>query len=121
MNNFYTLKEAIQHIQMPVSLSDETRNTMQKSVDFLQRFMDQATAPVYGVNTGFGSLQNVVVSNEQLSQLQENLLITHAAGVGEPLKPQLVANMLWLKLINMSKGHSAVRPIIFERLVLDMF
>lgn len=116
MNNFYTLKEAIQHIQMPVSLSEETRNTMQKSVDFLQRFMDQATAPVYGVNTGFGSLQNVVVSNEQLSQLQENLLITHAAGVGEPLKPQLVANMLWLKLINMSKGHSAVRPIIFERL-----
>ena len=116
MNNFYTLKEAIQHIQMPVSLSEETRNTMQKSVDFLQRFMDQATAPVYGVNTGFGSLQNVVISNEQLSQLQENLLITHAAGVGEPLKPQLVANMLWLKLINMSKGHSAVRPIIFERL-----
>ena len=116
MNKFYTLSEAVQHIQLPVSLSDETKNTMQNSVDFLQRFMDQATAPVYGVNTGFGSLQNVVVSNEQLSQLQENLLITHAAGVGEPLKVNLVATMMWLKLVNMSKGHSAVRPVIFERL-----
>jgi histidine ammonia-lyase len=116
MNKSYTLQEAVELIAKPVSLGSETRATMQKSVDFLKRYMDQATAPVYGVNTGFGSLQNVVVSNEQLSQLQENLLITHAAGVGEALKPQLVANMMWLKLVNMSKGHSAVRPIIFERL-----
>jgi histidine ammonia-lyase len=116
MNKSYTLQEAVELIAKPVSLSNETRATMQKSVDFLKRYMDQATAPVYGVNTGFGSLQNVVVSNEQLSELQENLLITHAAGVGEALKPQLVANMMWLKLVNMSKGHSAVRPIIFERL-----
>jgi histidine ammonia-lyase len=116
MNNHYTLSEAIQNIGKNVELTDSVRKTMQNSVDFLQRYMDNATAPVYGVNTGFGSLQNVVVSNEQLSELQENLLITHAAGVGEPLKDGLVRNMLWLKLLNMSKGHSAVRPIIFERL-----
>ena len=116
MNNHYTLSEAIQNIGKNVELTDSVRKTMQNSVDFLQRYMDNATAPVYGVNTGFGSLQNVVVSNEQLSELQENLLTTHAAGVGEPLKDGLVRNMLWLKLLNMSKGHSAVRPIIFERL-----
>ncbi len=116
MNDFYTLSQAIDLLQNRVELTENVRQKMQKSVDFLQRYMEQAKAPVYGVNTGFGSLQNVVVSNEQLSQLQENLLITHAAGVGEPLPNELVANMMWLKLLNMSKGHSAVRPIIFERL-----
>ena len=67
MNNHYTLSEAIQNIGKNVELTDSVRKTMQNSVDFLQRYMDNATAPVYGVNTGFGSLQNVVVSNEQLS------------------------------------------------------
>lgn len=105
MDNHFSLSEAIQNIGQNVELTDQVRKTMQNSVDFLQRYMDNAVAPVYGVNTGFGSLQNVVVSNQQLSELQENLLITHAAGVGEPLKEELVMNMLWLKLLNMSKGH----------------
>jgi len=116
MNDFYTLSEAVNLLQNRVELTENVKLKMQKSVDFLHRYMEQAKAPVYGVNTGFGSLQNVVVSNEQLSQLQENLLITHAAGVGESLSNDLVAKMLWLKLLNMSKGHSAVRPVIFERL-----
>ncbi len=116
MNDFYSLSEAVNLLQNRVELTENVKLKMQKSVDFLHRYMEQAKAPVYGVNTGFGSLQNVVVSNEQLSQLQENLLITHAAGVGESLSNDLVAKMLWLKLLNMSKGHSAVRPVIFERL-----
>ncbi|MEI8101378.1 MAG: aromatic amino acid ammonia-lyase, partial [Bacteroidota bacterium] len=116
MKSFYTLQEAIEALQQPVELSVEVRERMDRSVAFLQSYLDKATSPVYGVNTGFGSLQNVEISREDLSALQENLLITHAAGVGKPLSFELVRNMLWLKMLNMSKGYSAIRPEIFEKL-----
>lgn len=116
MKSFYTLQEAIEALQQPVELSLEVRERMDRSVAFLQSYLDKATSPVYGVNTGFGSLQNVEISREDLSALQENLLITHAAGVGNPLNMHLVRAMLWLKMLNMSKGYSAIRPEIFERL-----
>jgi len=116
MKSFYTLQEAIEALQQPVELSMEVRERMDRSVAFLESYLDKATSPVYGVNTGFGSLQNVEISREDLSALQENLLITHAAGVGKPLSFELVRNMLWLKMLNMSKGYSAIRPEIFEKL-----
>jgi histidine ammonia-lyase len=89
---------------------------MQASVDFLKRYLEAAEVPVYGVNTGFGSLQNVRVPDGQLSELQRNLLITHAAGTGEVLSRDLRRLMIYLKLQNMSQGYSALRPIVFERL-----
>ena len=104
MKQFYTLQEAIEALELPVELTPEVRERMDRSVAFLQSYLDNATSPVYGVNTGFGSLQNVEISREDLSALQENLLITHAAGVGNPLNMQLVRTMLWLKMLNMSKG-----------------
>jgi histidine ammonia-lyase len=116
MNSHYTLGEAISAIQKPVELNSQTRKIMQDSVDFLHEFLEKSDRPIYGVNTGFGSLQNIEISSTELSKLQENLLITHAAGVGSPLSDELVLTMMWLKLLNMSKGHSAVRPEVFERL-----
>lgn len=116
MNPHYTLGEAISAIQKPVELNPQTRKVMQDSVNFLQKYLAESDKPIYGVNTGFGSLQNIEISPSELSKLQENLLITHAAGVGEPLNDELVLTMMWLKLLNMSKGHSAVRPEVFERL-----
>lgn len=116
MKSHYNLKEALAAINQIVELSSEVRSTMQKSVDFLNKYLSEASAPVYGVNTGFGSLQNVVIDSNQLSELQRNLLITHAAGTGDYLKTSIVKKMLWLKLYNMSKGHSGIRPLIFERL-----
>jgi histidine ammonia-lyase len=104
MKQFYTLQEAIEALELPVELTPEVRERMDRSVAFLQSYLDNATSPVYGVNTGFGSLQNVEISREDLSALQENLLITHAAGVGNPLNMHLVRTMLWLKMLNMSKG-----------------
>ncbi len=116
MKQFYTLEEALVAVRNPVELTEELRAQMNRSVDFLKRFLEEATAPVYGVNTGFGSLQNVVISESRLSDLQENLLITHASGVGEMLPRSRVKTMLWLKLLNMSNVYSAVRPLVFERL-----
>lgn len=116
MNLHYTLGQAVSAMRNPVELTPETHKIMQDSVDFLRRYLDASEKPIYGVNTGFGSLQNIEISSSELSRLQENLLITHAAGVGQPLSDELVLTMMWLKLLNMSKGHSAVRPIVFERL-----
>jgi len=116
MKSEYTLAQAWAALQEPVTLTEEVRERMEASVAFLQTYLSKAEQPVYGVNTGFGSLQNVVISDKDLSALQENLLITHAAGAGEELPSELVKIMLWLKMLNMSKGYSAVRPIIFERL-----
>ncbi|MCC6187301.1 MAG: histidine ammonia-lyase [Chitinophagaceae bacterium] len=71
----------------------------------------------YGINTGFGSLCNVVVSNDELSLLQENLVCSHACGFGDMVPIDIVRWMLLLKVKGLSVGYSGVRPIIIERLV----
>ena len=116
MRDYYFLHEVWPAMSEPVVLSDQVRERMQKSVDFLKGYLERAQAPVYGINTGFGSLQNVEISASELNELQENLLITHAAGVGALLSEEITRAMMWLKLLNMSKGYSGIRPIVFERL-----
>lgn len=71
----------------------------------------------YGINTGFGSLCNVVVNEEDLSLLQENLVCSHACGFGDKLPAEIVRWMLFLKIKGLCGGHSGVRPLIVERLV----
>lgn len=71
----------------------------------------------YGINTGFGSLCNVVVSNDELSLLQENLVCSHACGFGDMVPVEIVRWMLFLKIKGLCGGYSGVRTIIVERLV----
>jgi len=71
---------------------------------------------VYGINTGFGPLKNQRISADQLDALQENLLLSHAVGVGPPTPPEIVRWMLLLKLHMLLYGHSGVRPEIVQRL-----
>ncbi len=68
-----------------------------------------AGAPVYGINTGFGKLASVRIDDADLEQLQRNLVISHASGVGEPLDPAIVRLMMALKLANLGQGASGVR------------
>ena len=118
MQENYTLDEALVALESNVLLDDATRERMERSVTFLKQHIEKSTAPIYGINTGFGSLQNVGISQNELEELQENLLITHASGVGELLSEELTRIMMWLKMLNMSKGHSGIRPVIFDRLAL---
>lgn len=73
-------------------------------------------AAVYGVNTGFGHLKNRRISPDQLEQLQENLLISHAVGVGPQAPREIVRWMLLFKTNMLLAGHSGVRPEVIERL-----
>ncbi len=71
---------------------------------------------VYGINTGVGHLKNRRISREQLDQLQENLLVSHAVGVGEPAPPDVVRWLLLFKLHMLLAGHSGVRVEVVERI-----
>ena len=70
----------------------------------------------YGINTGFGSLCDRKISTDQLETLQENLLMSHAVGVGEPVPDEIVRLMMLFKILSLSRGHSGIRPQTLEAL-----
>ncbi len=72
--------------------------------------------PVYGINTGFGKLASVRIGDGDLETLQRNLVLSHAAGVGDPTPPSIVRLMMALKLSSLAQGASGVRPATVELL-----
>ena len=100
-----------------LALSDEAKERIQKCRDYLDRKMQQQTAPIYGITTGFGSLCNVSVDRSQLAQLQKNLVMSHACGLGEEVPHDIVRLMLFLKIQSLSYGYSGVQLATVERLV----
>jgi histidine ammonia-lyase len=73
-------------------------------------------APVYGINTGFGKLATVRIDTADLARLQHNIVLSHAAGVGEPTPASIVRLMLVLKLASLARGASGVRPATVDML-----
>jgi histidine ammonia-lyase len=71
---------------------------------------------VYGVNTGFGLLANTRIPDERLAELQTNLILSHSAGLGEPLPRHVTRLMIVLKLLGLGRGHSGVRSVVVEAL-----
>jgi len=100
-----------------LELSDEAKINIQKCRDFLDNKMVSHSEPIYGINTGFGSLCNVKISNENLSKLQENLVKSHSCGTGEEVPSAIVKLMLLLKIQSLSYGHSGIQLQTVERLV----
>ena len=79
--------------------------------------METQKEPIYGITTGFGSLCNISISKEQLSQLQKNLVMSHACGVGEEVPQEIVKIMLLNKIQSLSYGNSGVQLQTVERLI----
>ena len=71
---------------------------------------------VYGVNTGFGLLASTRIPDERLAELQTNLILSHSAGLGDPLPRHVTRLMIILKLLGLGRGHSGVRPLVIEAL-----
>ena len=71
---------------------------------------------VYGVNTGFGLLANTRIANDRLAELQTNLILSHSAGLGDPLQRHVTQLMIILKLLGLGRGYSGVRPLVIEAL-----
>ena len=100
-----------------LKLSEEAEAAVVRCRNFLDIKLSDSTSPVYGINTGFGYLQNVIVPNDKLTLLQHNLLLSHACGTGELVPKEIVRLMLLLKIQSLSYGHSGVSLQTIERLV----
>lgn len=103
-----------------VSLSDQAVDRISFCREYLDNKIKNQPEPVYGITTGFGSLCNRTISPEDLSQLQKNLVISHACGIGEPVDDEIVRLMLILKTYGLAKGNSGVQVSTVQRL-LDLF
>src|SRR4051795_4919740 len=91
----------------------------------IQRIVDSAASverivaggeTVYGVNTGFGLLANTRIPDDRLAELQSNLILSHSAGLGDPLPRHVTRLMIVLKLLGLARGCSGVRPVVIEAL-----
>ncbi len=103
-----------------LALSEESVVAIEKCRRYLDTKMEDIGRPVYGVTTGFGSLCNVTIPEDKLSQLQYNLVVSHACGSGETVRPEIVRLMLLLKIQSLSYGHSGAQLATVQRLI-DMF
>ncbi len=103
-----------------ISITSNAQERIQKCRDYLDKKLTDSDALFYGINTGFGFLQNVQISNNQIEQLQYNLLKSHACGMGEEVPAVIVKLMLMLKIKSLSYGYSGVQIETVKRL-LDMF
>lgn len=100
-----------------IELAKDAVKAIEKCYNYLQNKLDKGNEVFYGINTGFGSLCNTVISNDQLAQLQENLVKSHACGVGEEVDESIVRLMILLKVQGLSYGHSGVALETVKRLI----
>jgi len=100
-----------------LSLSEEAQVSIRKSYEYLQSKLKSEGEPIYGINTGFGSLYEVKISNENLTKLQENLVMSHACGTGDYVPKEIVKLMLLLKIQSLSYGYSGVQLNTVQRLI----
>ena len=103
--------------KMTLALSEEATRRIEKCRNYLNHKMESQKEPIYGVTTGFGSLCNISISKEQLSQLQKNLVMSHACGVGDEVPAEVVRLMLLLKAQNFCFGYSGAQLQTVQRLV----
>jgi len=100
----------------PVDISRDGRLKIARSWETLKSLIESKET-IYGVTTGFGKLSNVVISKEQSLQLQRNLIVSHACGVGKPFPEETVRAVMLLRANTLARGFSGVRPPVVECLV----
>ncbi|GAA0951897.1 histidine ammonia-lyase [Nonomuraea longicatena] len=102
-----------------LGLSESARHAVERSYELVERLLGSGT-PIYGVNTGFGRLADKRIESSDLTRLQENLVLSHTVGVGQPLADSVVRLVLALKVAALAHGASGVRPVVVDTLI-EMF
>ncbi|WP_047547634.1 histidine ammonia-lyase [Psychroserpens sp. Hel_I_66] len=100
-----------------LKLSEDSKTKIENCRNYLDEKIKNQDQPIYGINTGFGSLCDVKITKENLTKLQENLVMSHACGIGERVPNEIVKLMLFLKIQSLSYGHSGVQLQTVERLI----
>lgn len=111
------LAEKIVSENFQLGLSTKAIKAIKNCRNFLDKKPVGNPKPVYGINTGFGYLQDVIVPDDKLILLQHNLLLSHACGTGEMVKKEIIKLMILFKIQSLSYGHSGVSLQLVERLV----
>lgn len=116
--NSLTLDElaAVCRENAQVVLSQEAKERIAESRQVVDSLVEEG-AKVYGITTGFGKFSDVTITNDECKLLQKNLIITHAVGAGEPFSRDVARGIMLLRINNLAKGFSGVRPCLVETLI----
>ena len=115
---FQQVKNFLKHKQL-VSITFAAHESILKCREYLDKKLNESDELFYGINTGFGFLQNVQIDKKQLRTLQNNLLLSHACGMGEEVPEDIVKMMMMLKIKSLSYGYSGIGIEVVKRL-MDM-
>lgn len=115
----FTIEDSIKILynKFQAEVSEKSREQIARSKKNVEAIVNSGMT-VYGINTGFGPLCDTKISKEETRKLQENLLISHAVGVGNPISKELSKLMLITKAHALAKGFSGISPETFERILL---
>lgn len=111
---------AVARRNQAVHLGEDSLRAIRHCREYLENKIRNSGSAHYGINTGFGSLCNTVIPHDKLSQLQANLLMSHACGMGDTVPEEIIRIMLLLKARSLSYGNSGVREETVQRL-LDLY
>jgi histidine ammonia-lyase len=109
--------DRILHGHSKIDLSEDSKKKIVRCREYLDQKIESSTHPIYGINTGFGSLYDRNIPKDQLEKLQVNLVMSHACGTGAEVPREIVLLMLFLKVQSLSHGHSGIQLETTERLV----
>ncbi len=107
------------HENPDLVISEESISRIKKSRALVEKWVNSGES-IYGVTTGFGEFSNVKISKENIRQLQENLILSHAVGCGENLPPMIVKIMMLLRLNALARGYSGIRIEVLDLLMKMM-
>jgi histidine ammonia-lyase len=113
-----TLKDlrALIEAPRPIALDPASHGAIDRSAAVVQAVIDRGET-AYGINTGFGALARTHIKDDQLTELQRRLVLSHAAGTGDPLPDPIVRAVLILKINGLARGFSGIRRSVIEALV----
>ena len=111
-----TIKSIIEEHKV-LELSKEVVLNIEKSKKYLEKKILNNSQPIYGINTGFGSLYNVKIASDEIAKLQENIVMSHACGTGNLVPKEIVKLMLLFKVQSLSYGYSGVQLKTVQRLI----
>jgi histidine ammonia-lyase len=115
---FQQVKHFLKYKQL-ISITFGAHVAILKCRKYLDKKLEESDELFYGINTGFGFLQNVQIDKEQLRALQSNLLLSHACGMGDEVPEEIVKLMMMLKIKSLSYGYSGIGIDVVKRL-MDM-
>ncbi len=114
--DFETIKRLI-YSDAKLSLSKDAITRIKKCRSYLDKKLKENKEPIYGINTGFGAMQNISIPAQDMEKLQRNMVLSHACGTGEEVPLEIVKLMLLLKVQGLSYGNSGVQLQTVERLI----